>query len=62
MKLYRAKTTVPDLGKSYDKMTFVDWYGADSIEQAKLMWETDRKENGLPDTATVEITESDPRK
>ena len=42
------------------KSEYVDWYDAETIEDAKKLWESDRKEFGLPDTVTVEIVEVKP--
>ena len=39
------------------KSEYVDWYKTETLEEAKELWEKDRKEFGLPETVTVEITE-----
>jgi len=54
-KLFRATTKV---GGFQEPM--VDWYEADTLEQARALWAKDCKANGLPPkTTTVAIVECD---
>lgn len=50
MNTYKAITRVPHISEP-----FVDWYDAETEEQALAMWESDREIYGLPDTATVKF-------
>jgi hypothetical protein len=51
MNQYKAVTRVPHISEP-----FVDWYEAETKEQALAMWEHDRKTFGLPDNASVTFT------
>lgn len=48
MPTYKAITRVNHLNES-----FVDWYDAETEEQARTMWESDRETYGLPADASV---------
>jgi hypothetical protein len=50
MHTYKAITRVPHITEP-----FVDWYEAETEEQARAMWETDRETYGLPADATVKF-------
>lgn len=50
MKQYKAIT-------KNGKSEYCDWYDAETIDEARILWEKDRKEFGLPETVTVEIDE-----
>lgn len=55
----RMKRTFRALTRN-GKSEYVDWYDVETIEDARKLWELDRKEFGLPDTVTVEIVEVNP--
>jgi hypothetical protein len=48
MNQYKATTRVPHINEP-----FVDWYEAETEEQARTMWEIDREDFGLPADASV---------
>jgi hypothetical protein len=50
MKQYKATTRIPHINEP-----FVDWYEAETEEQARIMWEIDREEFGLPVDASVKF-------
>jgi hypothetical protein len=54
VKLFRATTKV-------NASQYVDWYEVDSKEEAEKLWAEDREKYGLPEDATVEIDECDPK-
>jgi hypothetical protein len=50
MNQYKATTRVPHINEP-----FVDWYDAETEEQARTMWESDRQAYGLPADAIVKF-------
>jgi hypothetical protein len=50
MSQYKAITRVPHLNEP-----FVDWYVAETEDQARAMWEIDREDSGLPVNASVKF-------
>jgi hypothetical protein len=50
MNQYKATTRVP-----YINEPFVDWYDAETEEQARAMWAADRETYGLPVDASVKF-------
>jgi hypothetical protein len=50
MNHYKATTRVPHISEP-----FVDWYDAETEEQARTMWESDRETYGLPADASVKL-------
>jgi len=50
MNQYKATTRVPHISEP-----FVDWYEAETEEQARTMWESDRQAYGLPADASVKF-------
>jgi hypothetical protein len=50
MKQYKATTRVPHINEP-----FIDWYDAETEEQARTMWESDRQAYGLPEDAIVKF-------
>ena len=50
MNQYKATTRV-----SHISDPFVDWYEAETEEQARAMWESDRETFGLPTDAIVKF-------
>jgi hypothetical protein len=50
MNQYKATTRVPHISEP-----FVDWYEAETEEQARAMWESDRQAYGLPADARVKF-------
>lgn len=50
MNTYKAITRVPHISEP-----FVDWYEAETEEQAYIKWLSDRDAFGLPDTASVKF-------
>lgn len=54
MNQYKAITRVSRLSEPID-LFFVDWYEAETEEQARAMWETDRETYGLPADASVKF-------
>jgi hypothetical protein len=50
MNTYKAITSVPHITEP-----FVDWYDAETEEQARAMWESDRETYGLPVDASVKF-------
>lgn len=58
MKLFRATTTVKG---HMDGEPYVDWYEAETLEQARELWDEDCHRYQLPmDKVTVEFVECDP--
>lgn len=60
MKLFRVKVTVPKSKVSRAVQDYVDWYEADTLEQAKADHDEDLHRYGLPSDSLVEIVECDP--
>ena len=50
MNQYKATTHVTHISEP-----FVDWYEAETEEQARAMWESDRETYGLPVDASVKF-------
>jgi hypothetical protein len=50
MNQYKATTHVPHINEP-----FVDWYEAETEEQARTMWSCDRETYGLPVDASVKF-------
>jgi hypothetical protein len=50
MNQYKAITRVPHINEP-----FVDWYAAETEEQVRAMWESDRQTYGLPVDAIVKF-------
>ena len=50
MNQYKATTRVPHINEP-----FVDWYEAETEEQARTMWESDLQAYGLPEDAIVKF-------
>jgi hypothetical protein len=50
MNQYKATTRVPHISEP-----FVDWYEAETEEQARAMWSCDRETYGLPADAGVKF-------
>jgi hypothetical protein len=50
MNQYKATTRVPHISEP-----FVDWYDAETEEQARTMWSCDRETYGLPVDASVKF-------
>jgi hypothetical protein len=50
MNQYKAITRVTHVSEP-----FVDWYEAETEEQARTMWEADRETYGLPADASVKF-------
>jgi hypothetical protein len=50
MNQYKAITRVPHINEP-----FVDWYEAETEEQARAMWSCDRETYGLPADASVKF-------
>jgi hypothetical protein len=50
MNQYKATTRVPHISEP-----FVDWYDAETEEQARAIWESDRETYGLPEDASVKF-------
>jgi hypothetical protein len=50
MNQYKATTRVPRINEP-----FVDWYEAETEEQARAMWSCDRETCGLPEDASVKF-------
>ena len=50
MNQYKATTHVPHISEP-----FVDWYEAETEEQARTMWEADCETYGLPADASVKF-------
>jgi hypothetical protein len=50
MNQYKATTHVPHINEP-----FVDWYEAETEEQARAMWSCDRETYGLPEDASVKF-------
>ena len=50
MSQYKATTRVPHISEP-----FVDWYEAETEDQARAMWEIDREDFGLPVDASVKF-------
>jgi hypothetical protein len=50
MNQYKAITRVPHISEP-----FIDWYEAETEEQARTMWSCDRETYGLPEDASVKF-------
>ena len=50
MNQYKATTTIPHISEP-----FVDWYEAETEEQAYFLWSCDSKTYGLPEDASVKF-------
>jgi len=50
MNQYKAITRVPHITEP-----FIDWYEAETEEQARAMWESDNELYGLPADASVTL-------
>jgi hypothetical protein len=50
MNQYKATTRIPHISEP-----FVDWYEAETEEQARIMWKIDREDFGLPVDASVKF-------
>jgi len=50
MNQYKAVTHAPHISEP-----FVDWYEAETEEQARAIWEADRQSYGLPEDASVKF-------
>jgi len=50
MNQYKTITRVPHISEP-----FVDWYDAETEEQARAIWEADRQTYGLPADASVKF-------
>lgn len=60
MKLFRFTVTVPKSKVSSAIQDYVDWYEAETLEQAKADHDEDLHRYGLPPDVKVEIVECDP--
>ena len=59
MKLFRVVVTFPRNINPRHVQDYVDWYDADTIEEAREMHAEDMHRYGLPEGCNVEIVECD---